>query len=77
MIVTRVPRDKLSRSILYGIGVLLLCACTGRQAYEGIQQGKRNECLKLPLSRQAECIESANMSYEEYERRRKEAVKAS
>ena len=59
---------------MLGMGAALLCACTGRQAYDGIQQGKRVECQRLPLSQQARCLEDANISYDEYERRRKEAL---
>ncbi len=60
--------------IWYGIVVLLLCACTGRQAYEGIQRGNRNACLELPPTQQAECLAAVDISYEEYERRRTEAT---
>jgi hypothetical protein len=69
-------RAEFWRSIGSGIALLLLCACTGRQAYEGIQQGNRNACLERPPPQQAECMEAANISYEEYERRRKEATRA-
>jgi hypothetical protein len=57
-----------------GIGTLLLCACTARQAYEGVQEGKRHECARLSQSQQASCLEEANISYDEYQRRRREAT---
>jgi hypothetical protein len=60
--------------VLRVLAVATLCACTAHQAYDGIQQGKRNECARLPQSQQAECIDDANVSFEEYQRRRKQAT---
>jgi NAD(P)-dependent dehydrogenase (short-subunit alcohol dehydrogenase family) len=56
------------------VAMVLLCSCTAQQTYEGMQQGKRNECAKLPQSQQAQCLEEANISYAEYQRRRRQAM---
>ena len=54
---------------------MFLAGCSNRGVYEGIQVSNRNECFKLPPSPQYdECMENANISYDEYERKRKEAL---
>ena len=52
----------------------VLAGCSNRGIYEGVQAGKRNDCLKVPPSQYDDCMESANKSYSEYERERKEAL---
>ena len=59
--------------LLIAVAAALLGGCSARQVYAGIQQGKRNACEVLPQSQQARCLEQANISYEEYERRRRAA----
>ena len=62
---------------LCGIALMIAGAvwgCSARQAYDGLQQGRRNECLRLPQSQQSQCLKQANISFEEYERQRREAV---
>lgn len=55
--------------------LMFLAGCSNRGVYEGIQVSNRNECFKLPPSPQYdECMENANISYDEYERKRKEAL---
>jgi hypothetical protein len=54
--------------------VLGVTACGNREVYENILINQRNECLKEPSSRQEECLERANKSYEEYQRERKEVL---
>jgi hypothetical protein len=62
------------KAIGYAIAVLALCGCTARQAYEGLQQHTRNECITLPLSQQSDCLAQASISFDEYQRLRKEAI---
>ena len=51
----------------------VLAGCSSRQAYDGLQISARNECAKSPNQVQYnECMERTKMSYEEYERKRKE-----
>jgi len=66
----RVKRTKL----IMGIGFfLVLAGCSNQQTYEGLQMSARNECAKSPNQVQYnECMERTKMSYEEYERKRKE-----
>ncbi|RLU04028.1 MAG: hypothetical protein D9N11_01135 [Ketobacter sp.] len=54
--------------------ILSLTACSNRGAYEGIQAGNRNQCLKVPPALFDECMENANKPYDEYERERKEVL---
>ena len=56
------------------VAVLMLCGCTVRQLYDGLQQHTRNECITLPLSQQADCMEQASVSFDEYQRMRKQAT---
>jgi len=40
---------------------------------EGIKAKNRNDCYNLPQSQQEGCLEATDISFEEYQRRRKEA----
>jgi hypothetical protein len=71
---TRNPINAPLKAIGYAIAVLTLCGCTARQAYEGLQQHARNECITLPLSQQSDCLAQASISFDEYQRLRKEAI---
>ncbi len=51
-----------------------LSACTAEQAYNGMVEGQRTQCLKLPPPQQAECLAEDSMGYEEYQRLRNEAI---
>jgi hypothetical protein len=62
------------KMIGYAVAVLTLCGCTARQAYEGLQQHTRYECITLPLSQQSDCMAQASISFDEYQRLRKEAI---
>jgi len=62
------------KAITLFLVILLLSACSNRGVYEGIQTGKRNDCLRLPSPQYEECMKDANKSYDEYERERKEAI---
>ena len=60
--------------ILLFLVMMYLTGCSNRGVYEGIQVSNRNECFKLPPSQYDECVENTNISYDEYERERKEAL---
>ncbi len=51
---------------------LLLAGYSRQQAYEGIKARSQNECYRLPDSQRAKCLETTDVSYEEYQRRREE-----
>ncbi len=52
--------------------VITIGACTNKAIYDNFQLNNRNECTKQPHSEYDACMERTNMSYEEYERKRKE-----
>ena len=64
----------LRRPILTGLIVLILCACTARQTYDAMSENQRTLCLKEPPSQQAHCMAQTRMSFEDYLRRRSEAM---
>ncbi|MDH5539700.1 MAG: hypothetical protein OEY03_09865 [Rhizobacter sp.] len=55
--------------------IVIVCAavataCSNRQMYQGLQAGKRQQCLKLPEPDRARCLESAGTGYDDYQRER-------
>lgn len=56
--------------VMFGVA-----GCSNKAIYDNIQLNKRIDCAKLPPPQYDECIESANKSYDEYERERKESLK--
>ena len=52
---------------------LLIVGCSSQQVFEGIKARNQNECYRLPESQQQDCLEAADVSFEEYQRQRKEA----
>ncbi len=64
----------LTRFALLGLALAIVCGCTAKQAYEGLQQHTRNECIELPLSQQSDCMAQASISFAEYRRMRDEAI---
>jgi hypothetical protein len=58
-------------------GVLLLTlGCTAQQLYQSGQGWRQMECNKLVSQEEtARCLETANTSYEKYQREREEAIK--
>ncbi len=58
---------KMTRLLLV---CLVLTGCSYQGVYEGVRANQRYECSKLPPSQYDECMQSANKSYEEYERER-------
>ena len=54
---------------------LILSACTNQEIYESNQHSQRLECQKLPPSQVQECLDRVNLSYEEYDELREEALK--
>lgn len=59
-------------SVLILVVLLGLAACSNRAMYENMLIHQRNECLKEPPPRHAECLEQTNQPYEEYQRKREE-----
>lgn len=61
----------MKRRVLLSI-LLMLAGCTNRGVYEGIQASARHDCSTLPPSQYEECMEAANVSFDEYQRQREE-----
>jgi len=65
-----------SKMIIFALFSIVLANCSAQQTYEGLQQNARNECAKSANQAQyRECMERTNMSYAEYEQKRKEQDK--
>ncbi len=63
------------RLVICGL-VLLASGCTAKQVYESAQGLRLNECNKIVnQDERAQCVETANTSYEKYKRDRDEAIK--
>lgn len=60
--------------LLLVISLLAVSACSNKQIYEGVQQGQRNECLKLPPDQQEDCLQANSQSYEDYQAERKDIL---
>lgn len=56
------------------LGVFSLGGCTNQALYENIQADQKLRCTKLPAAQYEECMERANMPYEEYEREREKVL---
>ena len=52
--------------------LLLTSGCTSHQVFEGIKARNQNECYRLPESQQQDCLEASDISFEEYQRQRKD-----
>ena len=59
--------------VLCVLSALLIQGCGARQLYEGLQTSQRFECHKASQSDVDECLERADISYEEYQKDRKDA----
>lgn len=64
----------LLRQVLTGLIMLLLGACTARQTYDAMSDNQRTQCLKEPPSQQAHCMAQTRIRFEDYLRRRREAM---
>jgi hypothetical protein len=61
----------MKRLVFFVIAVAaVVSACSNRQVYEGLQAGKRQQCLKLAEPDRSRCLQSAGTSYEAYQRER-------
>ena len=53
---------------------IVCCGCTSQEIYEATQpKYTEAECRKLPQTQYQECKQREAMTYEEYERKRKES----
>ncbi len=55
------------------MAILITAGCSYRGVYEGIQTSKQQECANLPPTQYEECMEGSDLSYEDYEKSRKDA----
>ena len=61
---------------VFALILVLLSACSARQAYDAMAENQRTQCLRRPPSQQADCMAQTRISYEEYLRQRREATGA-
>ena len=69
----RVTRRRVLSGAVAGgaaLGAVALIGCSSKQAYEGIQAGKRGQFEKYIEPERSKCLEATNKSYEQYERER-------
>lgn len=62
------------RQTILALTVVLMGACSARQTYDAMAENQRTQCLQRPPSQQADCLAQPQISYEEYLRRRDEAI---
>jgi len=48
-----------------------ISACSNQQVYSAIQENRKQECMKLPVSEHEACLRDFTHSYDEYEQERK------
>ncbi|MFH0789502.1 MAG: hypothetical protein V2B13_18075 [Pseudomonadota bacterium] len=68
----------MSNRLRLGLCVLvfLTLGCTAKQVYDSAQGLRLNECNKIVnQDERSRCVETANTSYEKYNRDRDEAIK--
>ncbi len=61
----------LSASIIL---ISLCCGCSNQQVYDSVQNNRKFNCLKAPISEYEECIQQYEMSYAEYEAEREKLL---
>ena len=65
----------LTRRLLQGMALTALLlsiqtGCSSRQFYESVQHSRQQECRRLPVWRQQDCLSLYETSFEEYQRQR-------
>lgn len=64
---------KIAGIMLVTMALVLSSGCSRQQVFEGIKAKNQNDCYSLPQGQQEECLEATDISFEEYQRHRKEA----
>lgn len=58
------------------IASLQVLGCTNKSMYNAMQENRRQACIKQPtMEQQQACLKEFEESYEEYEKKRQEAIK--
>ncbi len=67
----------IARFLCIFIGIWLLASCSNKEIYSNIQLNQRQKCqdLKLPPAAYDECVSAYNESYDDYEKKRQQALK--
>ena len=65
---------KTIKILLLMLIAMSIGACSNKAIYNNFQLNNRNDCAKQPHSEYETCMERTNMSYEEYEKKRKESL---
>ena len=57
------------------VNLMVLCACTNQQLYDGLRTRNQAECRELPVAQQQDCLDSVDTpAYREYQREIKKAA---
>ncbi len=52
----------------------LVISCSSKQVYDVIQHNQKQECFRLPLSMQKDCLDKLGDDFDEYTRKRQEVL---
>jgi hypothetical protein len=67
---------KSLKLVVITIAALQTIGCTSKNLYQAMQENRRQACLKQPtIELQQACIKEFEDSYEDYEKKRQEAIK--
>ena len=54
--------------------IMVMSGCTTANWYEGVRQNELLRCQSLPDSQRQACVDAAQESWQDYERKRREAA---
>lgn len=54
--------------------VIFSSACSSRQVYDALQNNQKFQCQQFPQPEYLDCKERVNESYDDYSRKRNEAI---
>ncbi len=60
--------------ILLSVSAAILMACTNNQIHGAVQAHEQMECQKLPQNQYEQCMAEVSETYEDYSRKRQDAI---
>ena len=66
---------RFTYTILAYLTIFVLQGCTNRTWYDSFRQVQRDECYKGPDSELEDCLRATEVSFDEYKRQRRAALK--
>ncbi len=67
-------RQQTIRILGFILALVLVTACSNREIYNTIQTNQKHQCRNLPPAAYDECINTYSESYDEYQKKRKQAL---